>query len=192
MDILDLAIPDLAYKAMHEYQHYRDKTALLKVIEEHPEYIAESKLFRKFVLSFIESGNPKSPYPRTNKETAERAVEAQKAFIFYANLGYPQEPNEYTKETGLSAANLAGEVVGRAGETVYRQYHKQWNKFVKAKQNLNSVDFLEKTEAMYKGRAILKFNGGIRPDSKEKLKALIDKFEALQAEEQHRLIWDDD
>lgn len=192
MDISDLNIPRLAYQAMHEYQHYRDKKALLKVIEEHPEYIAESKLFRSFVLSFIESGNPKSPYPKTHKETADVAIKAQIAFIFYVNLGYPKQPNEYTKETGLSAAELAGEVVGKSGWTVYRQYHRECNKFIKAKDNIDSTSLFDKSIAMYKGRAMLKFNGGITPDSKAKLKELISNFEALPEEEQHRLIWDND
>lgn len=190
-DLADLKISDLAYNAMTDYLYHKDKTLLLKVLEEHPEELADSKLFRDFVLDFVRAGNPKSRHQQFKKETAEIANKAFSEMCFYRGIGYPVQPNEYTKESGLSCSQLAGRAVGKSGWTVYKQYFKKRNLYKKVEKGSGFLHLKGQATNSYlfnKGRAIRYLNNGVIPDTFADLQALIDKFEALTEYEQGELI----
>ena len=92
MDLLKLKISRSGRKAINDYIYHKDKSALIKVIREEPETLAESPILRNFIADIIE-GNPysrrKKPKHIYSKRVQERNCEVLERIAFYIGYGYP-------------------------------------------------------------------------------------------------------
>lgn len=126
MDISAFKINESGWKAITDYINHKDKSALIKVIREEPETLADSPLLRNFIADIIE-GNPysrhKKPKNTHSKRVQERNCKVLERIAFYIGYGYPIKLSPHTDKTCCKAVadefNLSPETV----ETeIYRKY----------------------------------------------------------------------
>lgn len=96
MDISELKINKSGMKAINDVINHKDKSALIKVIREEPETLANSPLLRNFIADIIE-GNPysrhKKPENTHSKRVQERNCKVLERIAFYIGYGYPIKPD---------------------------------------------------------------------------------------------------
>lgn len=133
MDLLELKISKSGKKAINDCIYHNDKSALIKVIREEPETLADSKLLRNFIADIIEGKPPRSKRPKHiySKRVQERNCKVLERIAFYIGYGYPIK---------LSAKNSCCTAVADefnlSPETVETEIYRKHKEFTRCDEDL--------------------------------------------------------